>query len=254
MPALLHAHFLPQLVDPAQLRDAAVVVIDVLRASTVICHALSAGAREVVPCLEIDDARIAAAALPPGSVVLGGERGGLPIDGFDLGNSPGEYTRATVAGRTIVLTTTNGTRALQHARLARQVWIAALVNLGAAGRALRVHAADLDVHLLCAGTCGQITAEDVLAAGGLADRLLQEPDLWRPGNDQLRIAVALWRSLGTVAMQPGALARYLRDNTQGGRNVAALGLSADLDAAAAVDTLDVTPRLDLARGTITSAS
>jgi 2-phosphosulfolactate phosphatase len=249
----MFAHFLPNLVDPAELRDAAVVVLDVLRASTVVCHALRAGAREVIPCLEIDDARAVAAALPGGTAVLGGERGGLRIEGFDLGNSPGEYTPEAVAGRTIVLTTTNGTRALQHARQARQVWVAALVNLGAVARGLRRRAAELDVHLLCAGTRGQVTGEDVLAAGGLACRLLEEPSTWVPGNDQLRIAMALWQSLGAKTAQPHALAQYLRDHTQGGRNVAALGLSADLAAAAAVDTLDVAPQLDMARWCITAA-
>ena len=74
------------------------MVIDVLRASTTIIHALESGATEVTPCVEIEEARRMSAALPKGHTVLGGERDGLKIDGFDLGNSPEEYTPERVAG------------------------------------------------------------------------------------------------------------------------------------------------------------
>src|SRR5687767_8847167 len=87
----LCVHLLPDLVEPADLAGRTVVVIDVLRATTTICHALAAGAGAVVPCLEIDEAR-AKAGQVSGPVALGGERQGLRIEGFDLGNSPTEYT------------------------------------------------------------------------------------------------------------------------------------------------------------------
>src|SRR5260221_9549559 len=99
MPGRLFAHFLPVLLHPDELRDATAVVIDLLRASTTICHALAAGAREVIPCLEVDDARRIAADLAASTPVLGGERDGVQIEGFDLGNSPEEYQPDTVGGR-----------------------------------------------------------------------------------------------------------------------------------------------------------
>ena len=117
MQTVLAAHFLPDLVTPEELAGGTVVVIDVLRASTVICHALAAGARAVIPMLEV--ARSPAdrrRAWPAGQAMLGGEREGLPIAGFDLGNSPAEYRPDTVGGRTIVFTTTNGTRAMNRCR------------------------------------------------------------------------------------------------------------------------------------------
>src|SRR3954447_24007137 len=120
-------HLLPALVEPETLRDQTVVVVDVLRATTTIVHALAAGARAVVPCLEVEEARQRAANLPAGSAVLGGERQGLRIEGFDLGNSPTEYTPERVAGKTVVFTTTNGTRAMLHARGARRVVLGSLV-------------------------------------------------------------------------------------------------------------------------------
>ena len=169
MPGSLTVHFLPSLLDPDELAGATAVVIDVLRASTTICHALAAGAREMIPCLEVDEAwRIAAAAvaLRP---ILGGEREGVRIEGFDLGNSPEEYRPETVGGRAIVFTTTNGTAAMAACRAAQRVLIGAFVNFSAMCEQSRSRA---QVHLICAGTKRKITREDVLCAGAIVDRLL----------------------------------------------------------------------------------
>src|SRR5437660_5490144 len=102
----VQVHLLPELAPPGRLAGGLAVVIDVLRATTTIIHALAAGCVAVVPCGEIDAAKERAAALRTvGKVALGGERGGVPIRGFDLGNSPGEYTPAACKGATVVLTT-----------------------------------------------------------------------------------------------------------------------------------------------------
>lgn len=159
---------LPGHLPPNSLPGSTAVVIDVLRASTTIVHALAAGARAVVPCAELDEARRVAQELGPAERLLGGERGGLPIAGFDLGNSPGEYTRQRVANRLVIFTTTNGTRALAACRAARQVLVAAPVNAAAVIRRL---SGEPRVHLVCAGTDGRITREDVLFAGLLVVRL-----------------------------------------------------------------------------------
>src|SRR5687768_10758642 len=146
MPRPLNVHFLPDLTTPAELAGGVVVVIDVLRASTTITYALAAGAREVIPCLEIEEARAAAAKLPPGQAVLGGERHGLPIEGFDLGNSPRDYTPQRVGGKTVVFTTTNGTKAMMQCRQAAGVLIGSYVNFSALVQTLR--ASGLPIHLL----------------------------------------------------------------------------------------------------------
>src|SRR5690242_16614412 len=111
----IRVHLLPALIAPEQLADGVTVVIDVLRATTTITAALAVGASEVIPCLEVEDARRAVANLPTGQPVLGGERGGVRNDGFDLANSPCEYTAQSIGGKTLVFTTTNGTRAMLHA-------------------------------------------------------------------------------------------------------------------------------------------
>jgi 2-phosphosulfolactate phosphatase len=164
----LNVYELPTSVAPEELAGTTAVVIDVLRATTTILYALQAGASEVIPCLEIGDALKIAASLPRSQVVLGGERGGLPIDGFDLGNSPREYDPPAVAGKTVVMTTTNGTRAMDQCRIAESVLIGGFVNAAALADRL---AARERIALVCAGSDGDVTRDDVLFAGLMVDRL-----------------------------------------------------------------------------------
>ena len=111
--------------------------MDVLRATTVMVHALAAGCEAVIPCGEIDEAKEIAAGLPPGTALLAGERQGLPIPGFDLGNSPGEFTPEVCDGKTLVMTTTNGTRAILASLEAERVYIASFANLRATSTSSR---------------------------------------------------------------------------------------------------------------------
>ena len=168
MKPMLNVYDLPRLVEPEALAGGTAVVIDVLRSTTTIAYALAAGAKEVIACREVSDALALAAHLPAEQAILGGERHGVRIDGFALGNSPEEYTPERVRGKTVLLTTTNGTRAMDHARLAEEVWVAALVNASAMVKRLlgREH-----VHILCAGTDGRPSEDDILMAGLLVERL-----------------------------------------------------------------------------------
>ncbi|HEV3342699.1 MAG TPA: 2-phosphosulfolactate phosphatase [Pirellulales bacterium] len=243
MPSL-KAHFLPKLTTPDELAEGVVVVIDVLRATTVIVHALAAGARQVIPCLEVEDALQAAAHLPKGEAVLGGERGGLKIAGFDLGNSPDEFTPESVGGKTLVFTTTNGTRAMMACRQARRVFTGAFVNASAVVETL---AGEDNVHLLCAGTRGEITREDVLCAGLLAEQLSRAQSSDLQVNDQLLIARDAWRAFLVCeesANLSTGLAVTLR-STQGGRNLIRLGLAHDIEVASHIDRFPLVPQLDL---------
>src|SRR6266404_4511898 len=150
----VQVHLLPQLVPPGRLAGTLAVVVDVLRASTTIIHALAAGCACVHPCLEVDEARALAGEMRAGKVLLGGERNGIPLPGFDLGNSPHEYTAKVCRGTTLVLTTTNGTRALHRAAEAERVLIASFVNYSAVCEQLRQDARP--VHIICSGTEGEI--------------------------------------------------------------------------------------------------
>jgi len=215
-----------------------------LRATTTICHALANGAAAVVPCLEIDEARTKAR-IVTGPVVLGGERQGRRIEGFDFGNSPTEYTAESVGGRTVVFTTTNGTRAMHRAAQASEILMGAFVNRAGLVRELRTRSR---VDLVCAGTHGAITAEDCLLAGAVVEGLLEAASTAASIelNDQARLARDAWRTVRAG----GPLAAALRE-CQGGRNLIAEGFDADIDTAAIVDRFDLVPRLDPRTGRIT---
>jgi 2-phosphosulfolactate phosphatase len=239
----LDVYLLPTLAEPVELSGQTVVVIDVLRATTTIAHALAAGATQVIPCLEIDEARKLAANLH-NNIVLGGERGGLPIAGFDLGNSPAEYTPERVAGKTVVFTTTNGTRAMQRCRHASRVLIGGFVNFSAICRELSGTA---EIALVCAGTDGHVTREDTLLAGAIVDDLFRTKDYEL--NDQADIAADAWRTAVRV-MTDRPLGLMLRDS-RGGRNLIETGQENDIDLAAQMDKFDLVPQLDLSTWRIT---
>jgi 2-phosphosulfolactate phosphatase len=230
-------HLVPALFEPADLRGGVAVVIDVLRATSTIVHALAAGAKAVVPCGEIDEARQVAAQSPRGSVLLGGEREGLRIPGFDLGNSPADYAPDVVADKKIIFTTTNGTRALIRAREARRVLIGALSNLSAVADLLSAEGGP--VHLVCAGTAGRVTLEDVLCAGAIAHRLesaVRDADL---SDDATRLALNLYETCGRDYDRLLATLRQSR----GGRNLIDCNLEADIATCAVQNKFDIVPEL-----------
>jgi 2-phosphosulfolactate phosphatase len=228
----VQVHLLPSLAPPGRLAGGVAVVIDVLRASTTIIHALAAGCACVRPCAEVEEARALADSLPAGKVLLGGERGGSPLPGFDLGNSPREYTPAACRGVTLVLTTTNGTRALLRAAEAERVLVAAFVNYSAVCELLRQEARP--VHIVCAGTEGEVTLEDTLLAGALVDFLSDHGGARL--NDSGRLAWDCFENHGRVLA--GAL-----EVSAGGANLRRLGYDEDIAAAARVDQFPLVPEL-----------
>lgn len=243
MTRTISAYLLPSLVTPEQLAGRTVVVIDVLRAGTTITHALASGAARVIPCLEVADAlRVARGYAGNARVLLGGERGGLPIDGFDLGNSPAEYTGDKVAGATVVFSTTNGTRAMLNCRMAQRVLIGAFVNFSALCQIL---ATEPHVDLLCAGTNQEITREDVLLAGALADECRRSAGGDVRLNDQAEIAADAWLAAAPQLGSQATLAARLAASC-GGRNLLDIGQHHDIEIAATIDRLEKVPELDVA--------
>ena len=219
---------LPSQLEPRHLDGRSVVVFDVLRATTTMAAALAAGVAEIRVFGSLTDAS-AAAERHGESRILCGEEKCLPPPGFDLGNSPGAFRRDLHSGRTVYMSTTNGTRAIVAARAAGRIIPGALVNASAAARA--VAEAGADVTLLCAGTGGEVAMEDVLGAGAVMSALGPLARL-HPQSDVALIARRLFdRSRDDLR---GALAESL-----GGRNVIAAGLSEDIDFAARLDAFDV---------------
>ena len=166
----------------------ACVVIDVLRATSTIVTALSNGASEVLPVLNLEDA------IEFGKMgyLIGGERGGIKPLGFALGNSPAEYCTDIVKDRKICLTTTNGTRALINARkYANDIYVASFLNLSSTVERLSVYD---NIALICAGNDGDVSYEDTQLAGCIIEKLcvIRSYDL----SDSALIALGLWQELG----------------------------------------------------------
>ncbi len=158
----------PPLLQPRHLADRTVVVLDVLRATTTMIAALSHGATEI-RIFESVEATLAAAGAFEGRKLVHGERHARPPPGFDLGNSPGDFTRDRCDGRTTFMTTTNGTGAILAAAGAPLVLVGAVVNASAVAEQL-AHG-DRDVTLLCAGQRSDVAIEDLLGAGAVIDRV-----------------------------------------------------------------------------------
>jgi 2-phosphosulfolactate phosphatase len=202
------------------------VVIDVIRATSTICQALATGYEQVWCAAEVEDARALAT---DGGVTLGGERLGVLIEGFDLGNSPREYL--TVRSPTLAMSTTNGTRAIvTAAERCERVLIASLLNLEAVTEAARAHGDD--VAIFCAGVKGAFALDDSYVAGRIV--CLLSPDR----SDAAEAAVRLAASYGTAEEAFRA--------SRSGRNLINHGpeLEADIPYCARESVLTVVPRLD----------
>ena len=201
------------------------IVIDVIRATSTICQALASGYERVFCAAEIEEARALRDALGEG--VLGGERKAVRIPGFDLGNSPREYLEP--AGTTLILSTTNGTRAvIAAAQRCERVLVASLLNLSAVVGATR--AAGDDVLVVCAGVQGALALDDAFVAGRIVAKL---------GWERTDAAEAAARLVSTWA---GAEEAFRASKS--GRNLAenAPELEADIAFCARESVLEVVPR------------
>jgi 2-phosphosulfolactate phosphatase len=214
MPTTLEVLFAPAefaLLGQRDLRQTVCVVFDVLRATSTMVTALGNGAAAIAPAAEI--AEVLGIRQRQPDVLLAGERDGVRIErhltggiGFDLGNSPREFTAARVAGRTVITTTTNGTRALRACAPAAAVLVGSFLNLRATAQLIeRQHPPELLV--VCSGTFDQAAYEDVLGAGALCDLLWPQYGggavsdsahmarrLFRLAQDDLLVAVAQSRN------------------------------------------------------------
>lgn len=151
-----------QHIKPEKFKDRIVVVIDVLRATSVMVTALNNGCDKIIPVKEIEEA-IDIASKDRNKYLLGGERGGIKIDKFDFSNSPLDYTEDIVKGKSLIMTTTNGTRAIKNSEEAEKIFIGALIN----GRVVAEKLAKLnkDVTFVNAGTDGEFSMDDFITSG-----------------------------------------------------------------------------------------
>lgn len=209
----------------------AVAVIDVIRATTTITMALHQGCTGVIPVRTLSEARAVAQRLGT-RALLGGERGAERATGFELGNSPTEYGRERVKGKTIVLTTTNGTRTFQAVSGAQAIIACSFLNVSAAAHWLA--ATGLDILIACAGRHGRFCLEDVVGSGMLIDRILGIDDRLIELTDVARAAHQLFTNYRAD------LLGMLR-GCQWGREIIRKGFGADLEICAHVDLTDIVP-------------
>jgi 2-phosphosulfolactate phosphatase len=203
------------------------IVIDVIRATSTICQALASGYERVFCAAEVEEARALREALGEG--VLGGERDAVRIPGFDLGNSPREYVEKPTYS-TLILSTTNGTRAVvTAARRCKRVFVASLLNLAAVAEAART--AGDDVVVVCAGVQGALALDDAFVAGRVVELL---------GWERTDAAEAAARLVTTWSGPEEALRA-----SKSGRNLMqnAPQLEEDIPFCSRESVLDVVPRL-----------
>lgn len=223
------------LVAPADVADRVVVVIDVLRAATTAARALSNGARALIPFESVDEAAQFARTMDSDSVRLGGERRMVRVEGFDFGNSPFEYTRDLVTGRTIVFTTSNGTLALAATHGARDCYFASFVNVSATIDAIcAASGGTIDITVICAGTDRHLALEDAVCAG----RIVRGVRRVHPGaecTDGARLAEMIEHP---YQESPAALA----EDATHARALRAAGFSEDVHCALALDSVPLAVR------------
>lgn len=218
----------------ADVANRVVAVIDVLRASSTIAVALANGARNIIPFDSTDEVILRSKSFARGEVRLAGERRMFPISGFDFGNSPTEFTREAVAGKTVLISTTNGTAALVAVQGARDVVVGAYVNFSAVLTLLRTAVTGgADVTIICAGRERQFSLEDAACAGRFV-RALQERGDGIVLNDAARAALQLERGYGDRIDQLFADAAH-------GQALREAGFVADLELCAAIDSHPVIP-------------
>jgi 2-phosphosulfolactate phosphatase len=217
-----------------QLRGKLAVVFDVLRATSTIVTALANGCREVVPVLTVEEALAYAEDHP--DAILGGERDSLLIPGFHLGNSPLEFTSGRVKGKTVVLTTTNGTRAIRRAaRGSAGVLIGSLLNIKAVAE--EIAGAGYDVVMVCAGTRGCFSLEDTVAAGMVCRELARTVPGKKAPLLESDFAAAACRLADFYSKDP---LRALYDSLHG-QKLAARGFSEDLTFCSRLNSAGIAP-------------
>jgi len=230
----IEVHFTPDHLDEMQLKDKNIVVIDVLRACTTITTALEHGAKEIIPVSTIENAVKISGNLFGDVTLRGGERNGKMIEGFNLGNSPLEYSEEVVKGKSIILITTNGSVAIVRGKHAKHLIVAAFVNISAVVRFLNELGSDF--MIICAGKENHFCIEDAVCAGRIINKLGRSGSTEFILDDGAVAAAALDKSFGK------SIVRMLK-SSEHGKYLASIGFGSDLAVCAQVDAMETLPML-----------
>lgn len=226
----IEVFFSPAGVDELGMRGRNVIIIDVLRATTTICTALHNGAREVIPTPDIEHATKISSNLSSDSRLLGGERQGKKIDGFDLGNSPAEYAPEIVKNKSIIFTTTNGAGAIYKCRYASTALVASFVNMSAI--------VDTVVEIggtwtiLCSGRQGAFSVEDATCAGMIISKVMERTEV--DTEDAGLTALILYKNSKRSIL--GMMKKSMH-----GKYLISIGFEEDLKYCSGVDSVPIVP-------------
>lgn len=225
-------HFTPAGLNEDQITGRTAVIIDILRATTTAAVALFNGAREIIPTATLGDATSLKQKLDHSSVLLGGEREGQKVEGFDLGNSPFEYSSKVVENKSIILASTNGSAALICGSEAENCLSCAFINVTAVLNQIL----DLkqDTVIICAGNKGGFSLEDALCGGMLVHKLLESDNNTVIENDAAAVALKLYN-------QNKDNIREAISESDHGKFLNSLGFEQDISFCAKVDHLSITP-------------
>jgi 2-phosphosulfolactate phosphatase len=230
----LDVFFTPTQVKPSDTVGRLVAIVDVLRASTTVATALGNGAKTVIPVEGADEVIVRAREFARSQILLAGEQKMHPITGFDLGNSPQTFTRKAVEGKTILISTTNGTRALLGVQGARDIVIASYVNFTAVLAMMKVAASsNTDIAIVCAGDEGSFTLEDAACAGRYVRAIPKRADSVVV-NDAAAASMLIERKYGDN------IEKVFKESSHG-QALESAGFGDDLAAAAEVDSYAVVP-------------
>jgi 2-phosphosulfolactate phosphatase len=223
---------LPSPPNPQIVSNCTIVVIDVLRATSVIVYAMSKGALEIIPVAEVEEAFQIARTFPSGTTLLGGERRNQKIPGFDLGNSPEEYVSEKVEGKRLILTTTNGTKAFHLVSLGENILVGSFFNIEAiAKKCLKL---ERDLLIFPSGASGVFSLEDTICGGMLIERIIQREKKFISLTDASQCAWILYKRFENNLSEAFHLSHH-------GKELVSRGFGDDLTYCAQIDMTDTVP-------------
>jgi len=228
--------FTPAAVTNDRLRGYTVIVVDVLRSATTISTALMNGAREVIPAVSPSAAIDLVSELQRDDVILCGERSGTLVEGFDLGNSPGEFTKNKVEGKTLVFGSNNGSPAVVSATVARSVYLCGFVNIDKVILLISKISDPFPIAILCAGKRDSFALEDAVCGGLVFNSLRTLFKNKVSYNDAAKAASLLSDNFGSNLLE-------LLRNTDHGKYLTEIGLEADIEPCAEKNSVPIVPVL-----------
>lgn len=230
---LIDVILLPALTGTRALSGQIAIVLDILRATSTMVTALGNHALEVIPVAEPKAAFDLQQRIGVERCILGGERKGYKIPGFDLGNSPAEYTEAKISGKTVILSTSNGTKAALWAKEAREVLIGSFLNMGAICDYLQSCPVPKDITIVCSGREGNFSLEDFTGAGMIVSLAGSNCEL----TDTAKVALFTYekaRESGlTVFVGQAEHGRYLKE----------IGMESDIALCTELNQYPILPRM-----------